>query len=69
MFKLRIATENAAFEHQAGHEVARILRQLADKVEQWPGANDFSIGLRDANGNSVGVAQARTLESDIAEDR
>ena len=57
MFKLRIATENAAFENDAGSEVARILRKLADTVQDWPGANHFTIGLRDLNGNKVGTAQ------------
>lgn len=59
MFTVNISTDNAAFEDNAGFEVARILRKLADRVEDWPGANDFSIGLLDANGNKVGKALGR----------
>lgn len=57
-FKLTIKTDNAAFKDAAGIEVARILRELADKVEDWPGKNKFTIGLRDGNGNKVGECKA-----------
>ena len=57
MFTLKISTDNEAFTNDAGLEIARILRNLADKVESWPGANDFSIGLRDFNGNKIGSAE------------
>lgn len=55
MFKLHIDTDNSAFEDgNKGAEVARILRQLADKLEsdglQWCYQN-----LRDINGNIVGA--------------
>jgi len=62
MFTLAIETENAAFE-DAGSEVARILRKLADKVQAWPGANHFTIGLRDLNGNKVGTAQGNPTDT------
>lgn len=53
--KLTLEMENAAFaDGMAGQEVARILRQLADKIQDWPGANAFNLGLRDINGNKVG---------------
>lgn len=56
---LNIRTDNAAFEDAgAGHEVARILRKLADKIEQWPGANEWHLALLDINGNRVGHAEA-----------
>jgi hypothetical protein len=51
---ITINTDNAAFENMAGIEVARILRKLADMIEDWPGANEFTYGCRDANGNKVG---------------
>lgn len=56
--KLTIKTDNAAFEDQSGMEVARILREAAGKVENWPGYSEFAIGLRDFNGNKVGEMEA-----------
>ena len=56
MFALKIKTENAAFEndHQGeGLELARILRRLADKVENIGGSDDHGV-LMDVNGNRVG---------------
>lgn len=55
---ITISTENAAFENQAGEEVARILEKLASQVKSWPGVNVFTIGLRDLNGNRVGECVA-----------
>lgn len=49
--KIIIDTANAAFEDNEGAEVARILRQLADKLET-PG--DYSGFLYDINGNKCG---------------
>jgi hypothetical protein len=51
MFTLRIETDHAAFE-EPGAELARILRGLADKLEDTPGAGTGN--LRDVNGNQVG---------------
>lgn len=50
--RIIIETENAAFQ-EVGEEIetARILRELADKVESG-GLGDFN--LRDINGNTVG---------------
>lgn len=57
--QITINTDNAAFEDAGpGREVGRILRRLADQIEDWPGANEFAIGLRDINGNKVGNADA-----------
>lgn len=55
---ITIHTDNAAFENQAGEEVARILRQQASQLESWPGYNTFTQGLRDLNGNKVGECKA-----------
>lgn len=51
MFKLTIDTGNAAFEDEGkGCEIARILRAIADKVE-----NGAESGKAvDLNGNTVG---------------
>lgn len=55
MFDLYINTGNAAFgdEAEAGFEVARILRELADRIEN--GIED-ETSLFDVNGNCVGRA-------------
>lgn len=52
MFKIEIDTGNAAFEDEGkGYEIARILRDIADKVE-----NGAESGIaRDINGNKVGT--------------
>jgi hypothetical protein len=55
---ITIHTDNAVFEGAAGQEVACILRKIADQITDWPGANEFTIGLRDANGNKVGECTA-----------
>lgn len=53
--KVTIEMDNAAFEDQAGSECARILRDVADKLE---GRDMVSTGelftTRDYNGNRVG---------------
>jgi hypothetical protein len=51
-FKIKIECDNAAFENDPLAEVARILREAADKLEQ--GQDGFK--LRDINGNTVGSA-------------
>lgn len=49
-FRLEIKTTNAAFEEDPGPELARLLREAADKVE-----NGTVTGiLHDYNGNRVG---------------
>lgn len=53
MFKIEFETDNAAFEDMQTEEVARILREIADKVEN--GSFSFACGVvRDYNGNTVG---------------
>lgn len=61
-FNLTIHCDNAAFDPEGettgeGPEVARILRALADRIEDaadsTPGA---LLALRDVNGNTVGRA-------------
>ena len=50
-FKLKINTDNDAFQSASTHEIARILRKLADKVED----SDMEGGyLHDINGNRIG---------------
>jgi len=55
-FELNIATDNAAFDNASGgaDEVARLLREAADKVESG-GLSGQERPLRDINGNTVGA--------------
>lgn len=53
-FSLTINTENAAFDDDAGAELARILRDLAGRLELGPGPQNDGR-LRDGNGNTVGA--------------
>ena len=55
-----INTDNAAFEGQEDYETARILRKLADNIEQAHGpANCDGMKLRDYNGNTVGEFEVK----------
>lgn len=54
MFTLRMETDNAAFGENITdnqYEVARILRELADRLEE----GEDSGWIRDVNGNKVGT--------------
>jgi hypothetical protein len=48
-FRVQVNTDNAAFE-EPGFELARILREVADRLESGSVAGN----VRDINGNSVG---------------
>ena len=59
-FNLTIEANNAAFEDAgAGNEVARILRELADRLEDSPLVDGDEYLLRDYNGNTVGKAEVK----------
>lgn len=49
---IKIDANNAAFDDDGGSEVARILRELADRYDR--DGLFVSIPLRDKNGNPVG---------------
>ncbi len=62
MFKLQFSTANSAFDTDA-NEIARILRELANKVERgviipFTDADGTQLGvsgsIRDINGNTIG---------------
>lgn len=57
--KIEIRMENEAFDGNEGGETARILRELADKIQ---GQDYFTpmdeYTLRDINGNKVGLFRA-----------
>jgi len=53
--KLEIVADNATFDEAPGFELGRILREAADKVEEWrDGVEPVGFALRDVNGNTVG---------------
>lgn len=52
MFKAEFSTENDAFADAPAHESARILREIADKLERGESLGGGAI--RDANGNTCG---------------
>ena len=49
MFKIEFETGNAAFDEE-GYEIARILREVADKIE----AGRYVESVVDLNGNRIG---------------
>jgi hypothetical protein len=54
-FKLTVACDNDAFYGEAKHaELARILREIADALEERGGL--MGTAVRDINGNTVGKA-------------
>lgn len=55
MFKLWFDMGNAAFEDAGASECARILRDLADRIEE-SGGLDY-VKIHDVNGNSIGELQ------------
>lgn len=54
MFTLKIKTDNAAFQDCSGVEVARLLRELADTVQEY---ERIAGNIMDYNGNTVGAYQ------------
>lgn len=58
-FSLRISLENDALQHgESKEELARILRDAANKLMQMP--DETYKGLRDISGNTVGYYQFTT---------
>lgn len=60
-YTLTISTDGAAFEEEAGPELARILRRLADGLDRGGIAPEDVTRLYDINGNNVG--RAHTVEA------
>ena len=55
MLQIKFDTDNAAFDGEdLTGEVARILRQLADKIENQEFSGKFQP-VRDINGNAIGA--------------
>lgn len=59
-FDVSIVTNNAAFEDGPGWELARLLREVADKVE----GGILNGGIRDYNGHLVGTFNHDTQADD-----
>ena len=53
-YTIRINANNSAFEEPSQTEVARILRSIADKIEEHPPVVGFDQPIFDINGNKVG---------------
>jgi hypothetical protein len=54
---IKLELKGSAFDEYPGMEVARILRELADRIEGMTQAPDGLMMLHDINGNAVGQAQ------------
>ena len=63
MLKLKLETDNQAFD-QEGQEVARILRLLADRLENLDKLQECQLPLRDVNGHNVGYYQTWSDQDD-----
>lgn len=57
-FTVRFDCDNAAFDPDPGPEIARILRVVAQQVEDGEDASK-SLNTRDINGNVVGTFKLR----------
>lgn len=53
-FKLHIDTQNDAFQPEPAQEIARLLREVADRIEREGVAWHYR-NINDANGNPVGA--------------
>ena len=54
-FKLRFKMDNAAFEDYPEKEIVRILRQVADKIDELAPGDCYPYDtIRDINGNRIG---------------
>jgi hypothetical protein len=57
---ITIDMDNAAFEDDTEGECARILKDLAEKIDKGFGPTEYgNVTLRDVNGNTVGKAEVR----------
>ena len=57
MFELKFSLDSAAFGDNRASEIARILRNLADTIEdlvRHDALGTYSGGTRDINGNTIG---------------
>lgn len=57
MLEIKFRTDNAAFDDSPEFETARILRKVADKIEQGLASGRYQ-NILDSNGNIVGTWKA-----------
>lgn len=57
--------DNSAFEDCEGWEAARILRKLAEKIEDWQTIEIGKEPIRDSNGNTIGLFQVVEEKSNV----
>jgi hypothetical protein len=55
VINIQFACDNAAFDSSPQDEIARILRDLADRVTKNPSLLADDITIRDLNGNRIGL--------------
>ena len=60
-FRLFIDCDNAAFEDEPAHELARMLRDVAKRLESGDGFDTWR-DLRDVNGNVAGKAALKARD-------
>ena len=51
---IKFKTSNEAFSEGKGFEVARILRRIAQELEDNDGKTGTAVNIRDVNGNTIG---------------
>ncbi len=68
MLKLKINTDNQAFQPGEGYEVARILRKLATKIENDIKFSEVCQPLKDISGNTVGYYKTWTETEPLDEE-
>ena len=61
MISIQFETDNAAFQDCRGEEIARILKEAAEKIED--GSTDFPI--YDINGNKIGKCEKETISEAV----
>lgn len=59
--QIEINADNAAFDDEPSYEIARILRDLAKRIET-NGCHDATFSLYDVNGNKCGWADFEGFE-------
>ena len=64
-FRMYVTMDNAAFEGSERRELARILQDIATRLEQGEEDFDYYQTLRDANGNDVGRAGIKPIEEEL----
>jgi hypothetical protein len=68
-FTVLFNTDNAAFADGKTAEIARILREIADKVEENGLIEDMPGRIKDVNGARVGFYALETYDTDYQERR